>query len=178
MDGFDLADGIDVLRRTPAVLDALLRDLPDAWLASDEGPGTWTAVDVVRHLLHGEHVDWIPRTRHLLAHGTRVPWEPFDPAGAATVVGASPAHELLDRLATVRAENVAVLDGLDLTPDDLDRRALHPSFGEVTLRQHLATWVTHDLDHTRQALTAMAQRHRDAVGPWTAYLTIVGSHTA
>lgn len=170
--GFDLAESIDLLSRTPAVLDALLRGLPDGWLTSDEGPGTWTATDVVGHLLHGEHVDWLPRTRHVLEHAPEVPWPPFDPDGAEAIVGDLDLDARLDAFAAMRAAGLAELAALDLSEDDLDRTTIHPTFGEVQLRQHLATWATHDLDHLRQITRALALRHREAIGPWTAFLTI------
>lgn len=171
--GFDWQESLDLLERTPVVLDALLRDLPQGWLESDEGPGTWTPVDVVRHLLHGDHVDWLPRTEHVLEHGAEVPWPPFDPDGAAAIVGDAGLDELLDRFAARRAENLDRMRELALTSTDLERVAVHPTFGEVTLGQHLATWAAHDLDHLRQTTRALALRHRDAIGPWTAFLTIM-----
>src|SRR5690606_9658108 len=65
---FDLDDATAVLARTPAVLDAWLRGLPDAWARADEGPGTWSPFDVVGHLIHGERTDWLPRARIILAY--------------------------------------------------------------------------------------------------------------
>src|SRR5258708_5158655 len=69
---------IPLLSRTPAVLDALLRDLPDALTRSTEGPDTWTPFDVVGHLLHGERTDWMPRIRTILEAGDARAFEPFD----------------------------------------------------------------------------------------------------
>jgi hypothetical protein len=51
---YDLQQTIAVLGRTPAVLDALLRDLPDEWTRSNEGQNTWSPYDVLGHLIHGE----------------------------------------------------------------------------------------------------------------------------
>jgi hypothetical protein len=57
----DLSQTVALLERTPAALNALLRNLPDCWTLSNEGEGTWTAFDIVGHLIHAEHTDWIPR---------------------------------------------------------------------------------------------------------------------
>ena len=75
---FDLDSGLHILRRTPQALDALLRDLPDNWARVTEGPDTWSAYDVVGHLIHGDETDWIPRARVILDHGPSKPFEPFD----------------------------------------------------------------------------------------------------
>src|SRR3954452_25485116 len=69
---------ISLLSRTPAVLDALLRDLPEAWTRSTEGPGSWSPFDIVGHLLHGERTDWMPRIRTILEAGDARAFEPFD----------------------------------------------------------------------------------------------------
>lgn len=62
---------------------------------------------------------------------------------------------------------------MKLTREDLGRRGLHPELGEVTLEQLLATWVVHDLDHVAQVARVMAKAYAAAVGPWTAYLSIL-----
>jgi hypothetical protein len=56
---------------------------------------------------------------------------------------------------------------------DLDRVGRHPSLGEVTMRQLLATWAVHDLDHISQTFAAMSATYDDAVGPWREYLGIL-----
>ena len=68
---------------------------------------------------------------------------------------------------------MAALDALGLTTDDLARVGRHPEFGRVTLAQHLATWVAHDLTHLSQIVRVMAVQYREAVGPWSAYLRVV-----
>lgn len=171
--GFSFDDTVSLLARTPMVLTGLLDGLPHGWLSSDEGPGTWTAVDVVRHLVHGEVEDWIPRVRHALAHRDREPWPAFDPERLHEVAGDATLHDLLDRFTELRADGLQELRTLITDEAVLDTPALHPSFGRVTLRQHLATWAAHDLNHLRQATRAMALRHREAVGPWSAFLGIL-----
>ena len=66
---------------------------------------------------------------------------------------------------------------MNLSEEDLERRGLHPELGEVTLRQLLATWVVHDLDHIGQIARTMAKVYTNAVGPWTAYLSILHDRT-
>ena len=45
----------------------------------------------------------------------------------------------------------------------------------MTLRELLATWVVHDLAHLGQIARVLAKHHGADVGPWRAYLSILGS---
>ena len=62
---------------------------------------------------------------------------------------------------------------LELTPTDLDRVGRHPEFGPVSLRQLLATWTAHDLDHVMQITRVLGRQYSDEVGPWRAYLRVI-----
>ncbi len=169
---FSLELAKDVLHRTPEVLRAMLTDLPDDWTAADEGPATWSPYQVVGHLTFVEEHDWIDRTRLILDHGTTRVFEPVDrEAGFAKFSGWA-LNELLDGFAALRATNLDALDVL-VQVDDLERRSLHPSFGEVTLSQLLATWVVHDLNHLGQIVKTMSKQYSAAVGPWRAFLPII-----
>lgn len=170
---FDLADGIAVLRRTPAVIRVLLTDLPDAWLRATEGPDTWSPFDVLGHLIDGEETDWIPRARIILARGPSPAFEPFDRFRHLRLNRDTPPAELLDRFARLRSANLATLEGFRLTPAELALEGLHPELGRVTLRQLLATWIAHDLGHVGQIVRVMAKQYGDAVGPWRRYLPVL-----
>lgn len=172
---FQLDQALPVLRATPLALRHLLQSLPDEWTLADEGPDTWSPFDVVGHLIHGDRTDWVPRVEHILKHGDRVTFPPFD---RFAMLRESDGRELGDLLKTfeqVRAESLDRLDGLELTEADLSRKGHHPDLGRVTLRQHLATWVTHDLGHMAQIARVMARQYSEAVGPWRAYLSILSA---
>jgi DinB family protein len=170
---FDLADAVLVLRRTPPVLRTLLADLPDRWLKGTEGPDTWSPFDVVGHLIDGEETDWIPRARIILAGGAHPAFEPFDRFTHLQRNRGTSLSVLLDRLATLRTENLATLEGFRLTPTQLRLEGIHPELGRVTMQQLLATWVAHDLGHVGQVVRVMAKQYRGAVGPWREYLPVV-----
>jgi hypothetical protein len=172
---FRLDEARPVLQRTPAVVRSLLVDLPPAWTDATDGPGTWSPFDVVGHLIHGERTDWVPRVEHLLEHGDRVPFPSFDREAMFAASKGLSLGELLDTFAVLRAESLARLNELGLTDADLGKHGRHPEFGVVTLGQHLATWVAHDLGHVRQIVRVMARQYSDAVGPWRAYLSILGT---
>jgi hypothetical protein len=169
---FDLSNGLSVLERTPSVLRALLVGLPDVWTQQNEGPDTWNPREVVGHLIEGERSDWIPRAQIVIAQGPSTAFEPFDRMAHQRSMNArAPLEETVETFARMRAVNVATLRGWKLTPAQLELTGVHPEFGIVTLKQHLATWVAHDLGHIVQITRTMARQYRDAVGPWRAYLS-------
>ena len=146
--------------------------LPEGWTDTPDTADGWRPRDVVGHLITGEETDWISRTRRILEQGTSVPFDRFNRVEMLNRDAGLPLDDLVERFAVLRAENLAALD--DLVSDaDLDRHGLHPSLGEVTLRELLATWAVHDLDHLAQSYAALAGSHDLAVGPWKAYLGIL-----
>jgi hypothetical protein len=170
---FDLKSGTAVLERTPATLRAMLSGLPPEWTDATDGPDTWSPYDVLGHLIHGERTDWIPRARIILAQGPERRFEPYDRFAQFRESQGKSLAQLLDDLASLRAENLATLAGWRLGDAELALEGEHPAFGRVTLRQLLATWVAHDLGHLVQISRTMARQYRDAVGPWRAYLTVM-----
>jgi hypothetical protein len=168
-----LDEAVAILARTPAILDALVRGLPDEWILANEGGDTWSPFDVVGHLIHGERANWMPRVRAILEHGEARPFEPLDRLAQFAESEGRTLASLLDEFAILRQESLRELGALGLTPDDLERRGRHPAFGSVTLRQLLATWVAHDFDHLMQISRVLARQYSDEVGPWRAYLRII-----
>lgn len=171
---FELEQAKEILRSTPATLNALLRPLSEAWLVGNEGPETWSPYDVVGHLIHGEETDWIPRAKIILDHGEERAFEPFDRFAMFETSRGKSLGELLDEFADARTHSLRELDAMNLTPSLLEKRGRHPELGVVTLKQLLATWVVHDLGHVSQVVRVMAKQYSDAVGPWQAYLSILG----
>ena len=163
----------EVLRRTPAILNTLLIDLPNDWVLSNEGPETWSPYDVIGHLIEGEETDWIPRARIILEQGEARPFDRFDRFAMFEKSKGKSLLELLARFEQLRGESLRQLDELNLTPELLAKRGTHPVLGVVTLSQLLSAWVVHDLGHIRQIVRVMAKQYRDAIGPWTEFLTIV-----
>ncbi|HEV3057573.1 MAG TPA: DinB family protein [Vicinamibacterales bacterium] len=169
----DLPATISLLSRTPAALNALLRDLPDAWTLRNEGDKTWSAFDIVGHLIHAERTDWMPRVRMVLQSGETRTFEPFDRMGLVRESQSKSLNELLDEFDRLRSGNLGDLRSLNLRQEDLERRGRHPALGAVTLSQLLATWAAHDLTHLHQISRVMAHQYREAVGPWSSYLGVL-----
>lgn len=173
---YRLEEAVQVLARTPWMLSALLDGLPDSWSDGDEGPETFSPFEVVGHLLHGEHTDWIPRARIIL-QGEEGRFEPFDRFAHRQLSRDKTMEELLAEFAETRQESLRALESLQLEESDLDRVGTHPELGRVTLRQLLAAWVVHDLGHLAQIARVMAKQYADEVGPWLAYMPVLSDRT-
>jgi hypothetical protein len=171
--GHDLLNTIALLGRTPTGLNALLRDLPETWTHRNEGDGTWSAFDIVGHLIYCERAEWMPRVKIVLESGETRIFEPFDRLGHTRETQDKTLGQRLDEFAELRDRNVRELRALHLKPEDLERRGRHPSLGVVTLSELLATWAAHDLTHLHQISRVMAYQYRNTVGPWSDYLGVL-----
>jgi hypothetical protein len=170
---YSVERAIEILDRTPAVCTALLAGLSDEWVMNNEGPDTFSPYDVMGHLIHGEKTDWATRAKMILEFGktkTFVPWDRF--AQYEESKGKS-LPQLLQEFAVVRKVNMNWFKSLQLTESDLDKKGLHPSLGEVTLRNLLSTWVVHDLTHIAQITRVMAKQYTENMGPWPEFFRIL-----
>jgi len=172
MDPF-IAETTNLLHRTPDLLRDLLVGLPDSWTDTPDVVDGWRPRDVVGHLITGEMTNWIERTKRILELGTSVPFDGFDRFAMLDRDTGKSLDALVGQFADLRSGNLATLDDLGLTAADLDRRGLHPALGEVTLRELLATWSVHDLDHISQVFAGLAGSRDAAVGPWKTNLGIL-----
>ncbi|MBV6647583.1 MAG: DinB family protein [Cyclobacteriaceae bacterium] len=170
---FSLQETISILERTPSVLEAYLKDLSPAWTLQTEGPNTWSAFDVLGHLIHGEQTDWIPRAKIILSQSESKKFEPFDRFAQFEESKGKTMDQLLQEFNLLRKQNIEVLKSMNLGERQLSLIGIHPEFGEITLRQLLAAWTVHDLGHIAQISRVAAKQYKEAVGPWTAYLTIL-----
>lgn len=170
---FQLAAVTDILRRTPATLEALLHGIDDGLARANEGPDTFSPFDVVGHLVDGEETDWIPRARIILARGPHPRFEPYDRFRHRARNTGRTLTSLLDEFRRLREANLDLLASWKLGPSELTLPGEHPALGSVTLQQLLATWVVHDLGHIAQVTRVLAKQYKEEVGPWTAYLPVL-----
>lgn len=166
---------VAVLKRTPATLDAMLRGLPNEWMRSHEGEGTWSASDVVAHLIQCDKTNWVPRARMILESRGREVQEfpPFDRAGGMQLNRQRALGDVLDEFAKVRLASLRTVKEWGLGPEEMAMRGRHPKLGEVTLSELLATWAAHDLNHIHQISRVLAHQYREAVGPFAKYLGVM-----
>ena len=108
------------------------------------------------------------------AHDPDRTFRPFVLSEAIEILRRTPVvAELLNQFAVQRRDNLEQLAAMRLADADLDRRGRHPELGVVTLRQLLATWVAHDLDHIMQISRVLGRQYSGEVGPWRAYLRVI-----
>ena len=170
---YSVSKALEILENTPKVLDALLNNLSHEWICNNEGESTWSPFDILGHLIHGEKTDWMERTHIILSGSGNKTFEPFDRFAQFKASKEKTLLQLLKEFEHLRMENLQRLKAFRLKDHQLDLKGIHPEFGQVTLRQLLATWVTHDLGHIAQIVRVMAKQYKDEVGPWQAYIPIL-----
>ena len=170
---FELHKAILILERTPSVLNALLKALPEEWTHENEGDNTWSPYDVLGHLIHGEITDWITRTKIILSDDANKTYRHFDRFAQFENSKDKSINQLLIEFEELRHENLETLKSLNISREDLLLEGTHPELGVVTLEHLLATWVTHDLGHIAQIARVMAKQYKANVGPWTQYISIL-----
>lgn len=170
---YSVEQAIEILERTPAVCSSLLSGLSEDWVMNNEGPETFSPFDVIGHLIHGEKTDWVARAKMILEFGTSKPFVPWNRFAQYEESKGKTLAQLLDAFAAIRKENMDWFRSLRLTEADLDKTGMHPTLGEVSLRNLLATWVAHDLTHIAQITRVMAKQYRTEMGPWPQFFRIL-----
>lgn len=170
---YNVDKALEILKRTPKILKAYLENLSDEWIFCNEGENTWSAFDVVGHLIHGEKTDWIPRLKIVLNDSKSKTFEPYDRFAQFEESKGKTLKQLLEEFSILRNQNLSFLKSLHISEKDFTKKAIHPSLGEVTLKNLLATWVAHDLGHIAQISRVMAKQYKNEVGPWTEYISIL-----
>jgi DinB family protein len=173
---FSLDLSIDILQRTPTTLQALLHNVGSEWARATEGPNTFSAFDVVGHLIDGEETDWIPRARIILSRGSSLRFEPYDRFRHWSRNSNRTLESLLAEFAELRHSSLEELRAWNLTDAELNLPGEHPRLGPVTLRQLFAAWVVHDLGHIAQAARVMAKQYKLEAGPWVPFLPVLTDH--
>lgn len=169
----DISAARAALARTPGVLRQLVDDAPATWLAARPADGEWSAHQVTCHLAYVEETDWMTRARMIREVGPMRPFPTVDHGDQTDRYAGMGTDAVARRFAELRTDNLAALDAMQLSDADLTLRGLHPTLGEVTMRQLLATWVVHDHNHVAQLQGALSAYFVDEVGPWRSFLGIL-----
>jgi hypothetical protein len=170
---FDYQKSLEILERTPSVYRTLLSGLSPDWTGCNEGNETWSASDIVGHLIHGEKTDWIHRIEIILNESENKAFTPYDRLAQFKESIGKSLEELLDEFEMLRIKNLEILKSKNLIPADFQKTGIHPEFGKVTLSQLLSTWTIHDLAHINQASRVMMKHYKEDVGPWKKYFSIL-----
>ena len=170
---FSIAKSIEILERTPHVLELLTNNLTANWTMNNEGGETWSVFDVIGHLIHGEKTDWITRIKIILSADANKEFEPFDRFAQLEESNGKSLEQLLKEFKFARELSLKKLKEFNLTEADYKKTGIHPKFGAVTLSQLIAAWTVHDLDHISQISRVMAKQYKEQTGPWIEYLKIL-----
>ncbi|WP_149277231.1 DinB family protein [Pareuzebyella sediminis] len=170
---FSLKKSTAILRRTPKVLEALLKGHLREWTHHNEGQDTWSPYDIVGHLIEGEKTDWLVRAQIIMNDTKDNVFQPFDRFAQMNDKSQGSLDTLLKEFDSLRNHNLEALAALQLQASDFDKKGVHPELGEVTLRQLIATWAVHDLNHIAQISRVMAKQYEQEVGPWRTYLGVL-----
>ena len=172
---FNVEKSIEILERTPDVLITMLQDISPEWTTNNEGGETWSAYDVIGHLVHSDRISWISRIDLFLSDKEDRTFVQLNRFAQFEESKGKTLTQLLEEFRKLRRDNIKYLYSKNISDKDLERKCIHPAFGEVTLSQLLSTWVAHDLDHISQITRVMAKQYTSAVGPWAEYLKILRS---
>lgn len=170
---FSIEKSIEILERTPVVLETMLQNVSADWTTNNEGGETWSVFDVLGHLVHGEKTDWMARMEIILSDAPDKTFKSFDRFAQFEESKGKTLGQLLDEFRELRKKNTSLLRSKKLTRENLQETGVHPVFGKVTLAQLLSTWTVHDLDHISQISRVMAKQYKEDVGPWVEYLRIL-----
>jgi hypothetical protein len=170
---FDLNKSVEILERTPSVIEIMLKGISEGWTMNNEGNDTWSPYDVVGHLVNAEKTNWIPRMEVILSYNNDKKFPSFDRFAQFKDSKGKSLKTLIEEFKTLRKKNIVKLRLKQLDPVDLLKKGVHPDFAKVTLKQLLSTWVVHDLTHTAQITRVMAKQYKTEVGPWVEYLSIL-----
>ena len=148
---FDLLKSIELLERTPQVYKSLFYRSTSDWTTINEGLNTWSAFDIVGHLIHGELTDWIPRAEIILSEDrSDKTFEPYDRFAQEKNSKGKTIDFLLEQFEELREFNLVKLKSWNLSATDLLKKGIHPELGEVTLKQLITTWTIHGIGHLNQ----------------------------
>jgi len=172
---FSIEKSIEILERTPKALQLFLQGLDNDWTMQNEGDKTWSVYEVIAHLITAEKTNWLVRVELILSDETDKNFSTFNRVAQPEENTPKTLAQLLEEFISVRNENLKKLRSRSITTEDLEKKGIHPVFGEVSLAQLLSTWTVHDLSHTAQITRIMAKQYKTEVGPWIEYLRILKS---
>ena len=113
------------------------------------------------------------RAKIILSNHQNKTFTPFDRFAQFEASKGKNIDDLLHEFELLRSDNLKALAGMNIDQASLKLTGEHPDFGTVTLRQLLATWAVHDLNHIYQITRAMAKQYREDIGPWIKYLRLI-----
>ena len=140
-----LQPAIALLEKTPAMLELLLRDVPEDILEWKSAEERWSIKEVLAHLLVIEQLYGDRAKRIVVDENPAL--AKFMPPGEAKVRARSARQHLGEFVASRRAH---IFFWHSIPANGGSRTGMHHEMGQVTLHQMLNELANHDLGHLRQ----------------------------
>jgi uncharacterized damage-inducible protein DinB len=142
------ADPFELLREGPARFETAVSGRDEAALVRPEGPGRWSARDVVAHMADSELV-WAWRIRLVLGHdGPGLTGYDQDAFAARLHYHEQPLSRSQRRFDLLRGDNLWLLERA--SPAERARVGVHSERGEESLDHMIRLYAGHDLVHLAQ----------------------------
>jgi uncharacterized damage-inducible protein DinB len=155
LDGRELLERtLEWLARTAGILRAHVQGQSSQTLERRPGGKAWSQAEILAHLADYEVVCFQDRIERILRGESFRSLDPEKRAAEIPYAVINP-FTSLEVFAQERERSLARIR--QLSPDQLERRALHRGKGEMTLARLLTEWVDHDLSHVRQLVATAAQ---------------------
>ena len=156
---------ISLLEKTPAILEILLRELPQDLLTWKPVPERWSIVEVLAHMTILEGLYKQRAKLIMLEHSPVLP--KFVPHSEREAQEKSPARHL-EEFAALRRAFVFYLHSIPTAAGS--RTGQHHEMGTITLSEMLHELANHDLGHVRQiAELYRARAFYPHAGPFQRY---------
>ncbi len=148
LDALEPLAALERLRRTPVEVAELLKDLPEEILSRQPRDGGWTIRNIVSHMRDAQgvisfRVDLFKKEEHPLLESKAVfTWATNEAERPPSTL------EIFESYRASRAAMLAALESFPLV--DWWRTGFHEEFGEVTLRQQVSYFASHEITHLPQ----------------------------
>ena len=156
---------VSLLEKTPAILEMLLRDVPEDILDWKPAEDRWSITEVLAHLLVIEQL-YGDRAKRIVVDQN--PMLAKYVASNETEIRKKSARKYLEDFVALRQAHYFFWHGIPSSASS--RTGIHPEMGAVTLLQLLNELANHDLGHLRQiAELYRAKAFYPHAGPFQSY---------
>jgi len=142
------------IKKTPTIMRATLSGVTQARATgSRDGEAGWNVLEIICHLNDYEQI-YIDRLRTMLTMDTpQFTGYDADQLVTQNQYDAQQFDQVLTSWTTRRAQHILLLEGL--TPEQWQRKGIHPTFGEMTIIEATLSTTLHDVNHLEQIVRVL-----------------------
>ncbi len=145
---------LEFMRKTPGIVKATLGEVSQerARTATD-GPNGWSVLEVICHLRDWEDI-FCERVQMMLSEDNpKLPDHDQEQMAKDRHYSSQDLQQAFDLYLNLRQRHLQILAGL--TPEQWQRRGLHPRWGEINVVEHGMNTALHDVNHIEQMVRAL-----------------------